>query len=286
MQGDDLTTNAGRARRSRHVPGSLVSSALASSPLEAFRRDSAFGGAFVPARRSPNAEAFSGLSPLLIRRPSGSPKARILPSDSPLGGRTKRLVDVLVALSALIVLAPMMLFLAALIRVTTGSNPIFAHERMGFGGRSFRCYKFRTMRPESDEILKRHLASNPQAADEWKRTRKLMNDPRINCLGNVLRKSSIDELPQLINVLKGDMSLVGPRPVVASELELYGRRAKHYFASRPGITGLWQVSGRSRVGYSTRVAMDSLYVRSWSPWLDAEILLKTIPAVTKFDQTA
>jgi exopolysaccharide production protein ExoY len=113
-----------------------------------------------------------------------------------------------------------------------------------------------------------------------------MHDPRINCLGNVLRKSSIDELPQLINVLKGDMSLVGPRPVTPAEMERYGRRAQQYIAVRPGVTGLWQISGRSRVNYSTRVAMDCHYVRSWSIWRDAAILIKTIPAVTKFDETA
>jgi exopolysaccharide production protein ExoY len=157
---------------------------------------------------------------------------------------------------------------------------------VGFGGRSFRCFKFRTMKLEADEILKQHLAANPQAAEEWEQTRKLMHDPRINCLGNVLRKSSIDELPQLINVLKGDMSLVGPRPVTPAEMERYGRRAQQYIAVRPGVTGLWQISGRSRVNYSTRVAMDCHYVRSWSIWRDAAILIKTIPAVTKFDETA
>ncbi len=122
-------------------------------------------------------------------------------------GCIKRGVDVTLAVCALVVLAPMLLFLAVLIRAATGSSPIFAHERVGFGGRSFRCFKFRTMKLEADEILKQHLATNPQAAEEWEQTRKLMHDPRINCLGNVLRKSSIDELPQLINVLKGDMSL-------------------------------------------------------------------------------
>jgi exopolysaccharide production protein ExoY len=206
--------------------------------------------------------------------------------SKPLGGGVKRVMDVLIALGAIIVLAPMMLFLAGFIAIVTRANPIFAHERIGFGGRSFRCYKFRTMKPAADEILKQHLASSPEAADEWLRTRKLMNDPRINCLGNVLRKSSIDELPQLINVLKGDMSLVGPRPVVACEIKLYGRRAKQYLAVRPGVTGLWQISGRSRVNYSTRVAMDTLYVRSRSLWLDAAILLKTIPALAKFDEAA
>ena len=286
MQGYDLTSNAGLARKPRDASRS---SGLASSPFETFRADPAVGGSIVTAVKQSGTEAFEGFrtrarKPLDAR--GNTEAAANGNSKQPLGGRAKRLLDVLIALCAMIVLAPMMLFLAAFIAIVTRANPLFAHERVGFGGRSFRCYKFRTMRPEADEILKQHLASNPEAAEEWSRTRKLMSDPRINCLGNVLRKSSIDELPQLINVLKGDMSLVGPRPVVASEMVLYGRRAKQYFAVRPGLTGLWQISGRSRVNYSTRVAMDTLYVRSRSLWLDAAILLKTIPAVAKFDETA
>jgi exopolysaccharide production protein ExoY len=238
--------------------------------------------------------ALGGLNPAVGGAPAGALDVHFLRSThdrhkagaKPIGGGAKRTIDILLAAFALVVLAPMLLFLAVFIRVVTGSNPVFAHERVGFGGRTFRCYKFRTMKLGADEILKEHLASDPLAAEEWNRTRKLMNDPRINCLGNVLRKSSIDELPQLFNVLKGDMSLVGPRPVVSSEIELYGRRAAQYFAARPGVTGLWQISGRSRVNYSTRVAMDCHYVRSWSIWRDIAILIKTVPAVTKFDETA
>ena len=294
MQGYDLIAYAGLARKSREVPRSPATSSMAVSSFDAFRSDSAWSGTVVPSVRTSSIGALSGFDPALSAAPAIAldvtfPRPSALQAHKrvkPIGGSVKRIVDVTLAACALAVLAPMLLFLAVLIRAVTGSSPVFAHERVGFGGRSFRCYKFRTMKVEADEILKQHLATNPQAADEWGRTRKLMNDPRINCLGNVLRKSSIDELPQLINVLKGDMSLVGPRPVVLAEIELYGRRAEHYHAARPGVTGLWQISGRNRVNYSTRVAMDCHYVRSWSIWRDVAILLKTIPAVTKFDETA
>jgi exopolysaccharide production protein ExoY len=290
MQGYDLISYAGLARKPRKTPRSPNSLTKGASSFEAFRSDAAWNGALVSSMRTSSAGALSGFDhPTLggaVDVPFARPAARKVHSARPVGGSAKRIVDVTLAACALIVLAPMLVFLALLIRAVTGSSPVFAHERVGFGGRSFRCYKFRTMRLEAEEILKQHLAANPEAADEWQRTRKLMNDPRINCLGNVLRKSSIDELPQLFNVLKGDMSLVGPRPVVSAEIELYGRRAEQYLAARPGVTGLWQISGRSRVKYSTRVAMDCHYVRSWSIWRDAAILIKTIPAVTKFDETA
>jgi exopolysaccharide production protein ExoY len=293
MQGYDLISNAGPARSSRDVPRSPANLTMGSASLEAFRSDPFRSDpewcTVVSSVRTSGVGALVGLDPALDRRldaplvRAAAGKAR---SATPVGGSVKRGVDVTFAVCALVVLAPMLLFLAVLIRAVTGSSPIFAHERVGFGGRSFRCFKFRTMKLEADEILKQHLAANPQAAEEWEQTRKLMHDPRINCLGNVLRKSSIDELPQLINVLKGDMSLVGPRPVTPAEMERYGRRAQQYIAVRPGVTGLWQISGRSRVNYSTRVAMDCHYVRSWSIWRDAAILIKTIPAVTKFDETA
>jgi exopolysaccharide production protein ExoY len=286
MQGYDLVSNAGPAPKSRDVPRLPATSSRAT--FEAFTSDPAWNSTVVSSMRPSNAGTLAHLNSAVSYpdAPFGRSVKRQGSTSKPIGGLAKRVVDVALAACALVVLAPMLLFIAVLIRAVTGSSPVFAHERVGFGGRSFRCYKFRTMRPDADSILLQHLASDPQAAEEWARTRKLMDDPRVNCLGNALRKSSIDELPQLVNVLIGDMSLVGPRPVTRAEIEFYGRRAQQYFAVRPGVTGLWQISGRSRVNYSTRVAMDSHYVRSWSIWRDAAILIKTIPAVTKFDETA
>jgi exopolysaccharide production protein ExoY len=136
------------------------------------------------------------------------------------------------------------------------------------------------------EVLHRHLDAQPEAAREWRETRKLASDPRVGYLGNLLRKSSIDELPQLFNVLRGDMSLVGPRPIVPDELEYYGRHAQEYLKTRPGLTGVWQVSGRNRLSYAARVARDCHYVRHWSLAVDLAVLIKTIPAILKFSETA
>ena len=195
-------------------------------------------------------------------------------------------MDVALASLALMLLSPVMLTIAAVVRVFMGGSAIFAQKRVGFGGRTFVCYKFRTMPVDGEEVLRRHLAADPHAAEEWRKTRKLRNDPRVGCLGNILRKSSLHELPQLINVLRGDMSLVGPRPVVPEEIERYGRHAQACFRARPGLTGLWRVSGRNRASYAARIARDLYYARHWSLWLDLAVLIKTIPAVTSFDQTS
>ena len=204
----------------------------------------------------------------------------------PIGGLTKRVLDIVISTIALVVAAPIMLIVAGLIRLTMGGPVIFAQRRIGFDGTMFVCYKFRTMATDADTALQRYLASNPEAAEEWRQTRKLRNDPRISPLGTLLRKSSLDELPQLFNVLRGDMSIVGPRPVVPSELEYYGRRAAYCLRARPGLTGLWQVSGRNQVRYTRRVALDCHYVRSWSVWMDLMVLAKTIPAVLRTHDTA
>ena len=206
--------------------------------------------------------------------------------DQPLGGRMKRAFDVALAAAMLILVAPIMLVVIALIRAFMGGPAIFAQQRIGFNGEVFVCYKFRTMAVNAEGLLHRHLATNPEAAREWHETRKLLNDPRVSCLGRVLRKSSLDELPQLFNVLRGDMSLIGPRPIVPEELRCYGRHAHVYFRARPGLTGMWQTSGRNRVSYPARVVRDRYYVHHWSLWLDLVLLIKTIPAVMKFDQTA
>ncbi|MDH6229824.1 exopolysaccharide production protein ExoY [Mesorhizobium soli] len=210
---------------------------------------------------------------------AGSPSA-------PIGGKLKRAADIAIALCALAVASPIMLIVAVILKLSDGGAAIFSHNRIGFGGASFRCYKFRTMVANSGEVLTQHLASNAEAAVEWEETQKLRDDPRITAFGRLLRKSSIDELPQLFNVLKGEMSCIGPRPIVAEELSRYGPNAADYLSARPGLTGLWQVTGRSRTDYPSRVALDSKYVNNWSLWADAVILVRTIFAVMRFDEAS
>jgi exopolysaccharide production protein ExoY len=156
---------------------------------------------------------------------------------------------------------------------------LFCHERVGFNGRRFKCLKFRTMAVDAQERLRRHLEVDANAAAEWAVSRKLRADPRITFIGAMLRKSSLDELPQLFNVLKGDMSIVGPRPITEEELNRYSDAISAYFACRPGITGLWQVSGRSSTTYQRRIVLDRYYASNWSMVLDAKIMIATIPAV-------
>ncbi len=204
----------------------------------------------------------------------------------PLGGLPKRMMDVVLASLALVLLAPIMLMVAGLVRLVMGGPAIFAHKRVGFGGRTFGCYKFRTTVVDGEQVLRRRLATDPDAAKEWRERLRLRNDPRVDCLGNILRTSGLDELPQLFNVLRGDMSLVGPRPVVPEEIERYGRHAQACFRARPGLTGLWRVSGRNRASYAARIARDLYYARHWSLWLDLALLIKTIPAVMNFDRTS
>lgn len=197
----------------------------------------------------------------------------------PVGGGVKRAVDLLIASVALVVALPVMALVALLIKVTMGGAVIFAHERIGYGGRRFRCYKFRTMLPDGDRLLEEYLARHTEHRRTWETFQKLPEDPRTTPLGNILRKSSLDELPQLINVLMGEMSIVGPRPVTTAELGRYGGYRKLYLQARPGLTGLWQVSGRNLLDYRKRVRLDAAYVRSWSLALDLRIILRTIPAV-------
>lgn len=228
-----------------------------------------------------NVDVAAGTSPPLR---FGIPAAA--ETGSALGGKSKRVLDIIVASTALLLLSPLFLIVSALIFATLKRPIIYSHTRVGFGGRTFQCYKFRTMVLNADEALRRHLASNPEIAREWSQTHKLANDPRVTFLGHILRKSSIDELPQLLNVLRGDMSCVGPRPIVAEELKNYGASATEYVKARPGMTGLWQVSGRNALAYHERVVLDCAYVRDWSLSGDIGILLKTIPAVTRFEETA
>jgi exopolysaccharide production protein ExoY len=202
----------------------------------------------------------------------------------PVGGLPKRIADIAIALVALILAAPVMLAVAGLIRLSTGGPALFAHRRVGYRGTPFYCYKFRTMVPDAEAALAAHLARDPDAAREWSETRKLRKDPRITPLGHLLRKSSLDELPQLINILRGDMSCVGPRPVVTEELERYGPFVDDYLSARPGLTGLWQVTGRSSTDFANRVSLDSHYVRHWSLIADVVILARTTVAVMRLDE--
>jgi exopolysaccharide production protein ExoY len=197
----------------------------------------------------------------------------------PLGGTIKRSFDMLGALAGLVVLSPLLVLIGLLVKLADGGPAFYGHTRIGRGGRVFRCLKFRTMVTNGEEVLAAHFVANPSAAAEWAATRKLKDDPRVTRVGVVLRKLSIDELPQIINILRGDMSIVGPRPVVREELDQYGKSAIFYLKSRPGLTGLWQVSGRNDVSYDQRVAFDRHYVENWSMVEDIKIIARTVPAV-------
>jgi len=188
--------------------------------------------------------------------------------------------DCIAALLGIIALAPLLGLIA--IAVKCDGGPIFfAHTRIGRGGRNFNCLKFRSMATNSAAVLAHLLQSDMAAAAEWEATQKLKHDPRITAIGRLLRASSLDEIPQLLNVLLLDMSLVGPRPIVEAEVPRYGENIAHYYAGRPGLTGLWQVSGRSDTSYAQRVALDTHYVSTWSLWQDFVILARTIPAVIR-----
>nr|WP_283804854.1 sugar transferase [Variibacter gotjawalensis] len=197
----------------------------------------------------------------------------------PIGGGLKRAFDIVFAGSALILLSPMILMVALLVRMSDRGPIFFSHQRVGYQYRPFGCIKFRTMVVDSQAVLANYLANNPEAQREWEVSRKLTHDPRVTPLGNILRLTSLDELPQLWNILRGDMSIVGPRPVVQDELRKYGVNAQFYAETRPGLTGAWQVSGRSDTQYETRVALDRAYVETWSMRKDVVIILRTIPAV-------
>lgn len=190
----------------------------------------------------------------------------------------KRSFDIVASVALLIVLAPLFAFLVYKVS-SNGGSPFFGHKRIGQAGKEFYCYKFRSMIINAEEVLSDLLARDCVARNEWEKDFKLKNDPRISEIGHFLRRSSLDELPQLWNVLKGDMSLVGPRPVVRAELERYGEDVVYYLMAKPGMTGLWQVSGRNNVDYETRVYFDSWYVKNWSLWTDIVILFKTISVV-------
>jgi Undecaprenyl-phosphate galactose phosphotransferase WbaP len=190
----------------------------------------------------------------------------------------KRVFDVVVSALILSVVGLPMLAVAWIVR-RDGGPATFLHERVGQGGSRFKCIKFRSMATNADELLRAYLVSSEENRRAWEKSRKLKDDPRVTPFGRFIRKTTIDELPQLINVLRGEMSLVGPRPVTQGELDYYGNTVSFYTSVRPGLTGLWQVSGRSDLSYEQRVRLDTWYVRNWTPWHDVAILLKTVPAV-------
>ncbi len=191
---------------------------------------------------------------------------------------TKRLFDTLVAALLLVLLSPLMLLIAIVLK-REGGSVLFAHQRIGKNGRKFDCYKFRSMVPNAEQQLQSLLQHNAHLKAEWDKEHKLKDDPRISRMGEFLRRTSLDELPQLFNVLKSEMSLVGPRPIVEAELQKYGLDKSYYLMVRPGMTGLWQVSGRNDVDYETRVYLDAWYVKNWSLWYDLAILFKTVKVV-------
>jgi Undecaprenyl-phosphate galactose phosphotransferase WbaP len=200
------------------------------------------------------------------------------------GSRTvKRTIDLTASTLLTLLLLPLLMIISILIVVESGFPVFYFQKRLGRGGRTFRMWKFRTMVQDSAGVLDRYLASNSELRKEWAECQKLRNDPRITMVGRVLRKTSLDELPQLWNVIKGEMSLVGPRPIVDAEVAKYQAAYSIYVKTTPGLTGLWQVSGRNRTTYPERVAYDTYYVRNWSVWMDIYLLAKTVGAVLTGD---
>lgn len=193
----------------------------------------------------------------------------------------KRGFDIGAVAIALLIFLPLIVTLIALLMLAQGRPVIYRHSRMGRGGKPFHCFKFRTMATDGDHLLRAHLAADPIARLEWEATRKLKNDPRVTPLGHMLRKTSADELPQLLNVLRGEMSLVGPRPIVDDEAAFYGPYIDHYHRVKPGLTGAWQISGRSDTSYAERVQLDAEYAITRSFGGDLKILMRTVPAVLR-----
>lgn len=197
----------------------------------------------------------------------------------PIARVTKTVFDYALTIAGLVIIWPILLLLAILVKASDGGPVLFRQRRVGHMGKEFDCFKFRSMAVDADTRLALILENDPRAAQEWAQDHKLKDDPRITGIGKFLRKTSLDELPQLLNVLAGDMSLIGPRPITAAEIEKYGNDIGFYYSVKPGLTGLWQVSGRNDVSYERRVELDGWYSRNWSLWLDIVILLKTAPVL-------
>ena len=224
------------------------------------------------------------LAPIAPARARSAPPAEAGPAikgeaSAVAGDALIRLADILISLAAILFLLPGLVAVAVLVKMQDGGPIIFAQSRIGKDMKPFKCLKFRSMRTNAAELLANLLENDPAARAEWEADHKLRNDPRITRLGNFMRRTSLDELPQLFNVLIGEMSLVGPRPIVEAEMVKYGRSMRHYCRQVPGITGLWQGSGRNDVSYTRRVALDRLFTRRLSVKLYAVILVMTVPAV-------
>lgn len=207
------------------------------------------------------------------------PDGRGSSSREALGGLSKRLFHVLVTSVAVIFLMPVIILIARIVRACDGGPALHRHQRMSLGVRRFACLKFRSMRVDSERVLEAHLAASPAAAREWALYQKLRSDPRVTPAGRFLRKTSLDALPQLFNILLGEMSLVGPRPIVPSELERDCLASVHYLRARPGLTGLWQISGRALITHERRIELDCEYVNRWRFLSDVSIILRTLPAL-------
>lgn len=212
-----------------------------------------------------------GMLALQLRRSLLFPSSQVI----------KRVVDFSLSLAIGIVLLPLLLLIAFIIRLESKGGSLYCHKRVGHGGRQFAMWKFRSMYQNGAEILEKYLQEHPEERQEWDSKQKLRNDPRVTRVGRFLRKTSLDEFPQLWNVLRGEMSLVGPRPIVGGEVQKYAEFFDLYCRVTPGLTGLWQVSGRSNTDYARRVELDSFYVRNWSPWFDIYLLSRTFRVVLK-----
>ena len=193
----------------------------------------------------------------------------------------KRFMDVSIVLIGSIIISPIFFLIALFIKINSPGPVLYTQKRIGQNGKYFRAYKFRSMVSNAEEILKELLAKDKNAREEWNQNQKLKNDPRITAIGKLIRKTSLDEFPQFINIIKGEMSLVGPRPIVDEEIKKYGSDFQRIFSIKPGLTGLWQVSGRSDTNYSDRVSLDTYYLQSWSVWLDIWIICKTFGVLIK-----
>jgi undecaprenyl-phosphate galactose phosphotransferase len=192
----------------------------------------------------------------------------------------KRGFDIIFSALILVLTLPILAVVAIAIRLSSKGSVVYAHERIGRGGRPFSCYKFRTMHKNADNVLQEHLNACPSLREEWEQNHKLKNDPRVTPIGKFLRKLSLDEFPQFWNVIIGDMSIVGPRPMVREEIEnKIGSKAAKILSVRPGLTGIWQTSGRSNTSYVKRVQLDELYVEHRSLWLDMKLICKTVPSM-------
>jgi Undecaprenyl-phosphate galactose phosphotransferase WbaP len=193
----------------------------------------------------------------------------------------KRLLDITLVTIGGLILLPFLLIIALIVKLSSAGPVLYSHKRLGLDGKFFKAYKFRSMVLDADKQLEDIHAKDPELKKEWESGQKLKNDPRVTKIGKLLRRSSFDEFPQLINILKGEMSLVGPRPVVEAEIEKYGENFKRVFSVKPGLTGLWQISGRSDTNYLERISYDTYYLQSWSVWLDLWIIYRTPVAIIR-----